>query len=1611
MSKEPLPAYEFHPPEWLPKTHTEVDLGYAGFHPPRPGHDEDVLSEYSVKQGYQLGFTVTAESYSSQSSISENLRSQETILKLEELMNEVFSRRAKQVPSVPPHNFRVPSRVTLNDSKRQAWFDDLANSDVPLSKLGKSVPHGAKADLLDHLHTKKVSIPRAVWFLRVFGANETAGLRNKPTYDPTQYSIEWTNVVTSHLRKQIQEILLPSQVRAGVNIKSTFKTFLSDPEARTSWISRFSYCLGLLRTFYTEGLINRKTFYVWLVNQIVSCNLAQAGFVVRIADEYFDGMMSCRALMRPFLEGCLSKLLEINNTSLAKEHLSETEGIMKSLLQRLCLVLPDTFVSPRMWMSYSDFLTDILTENIVERSHDELNANSYLSQHIAYNLADIKKRNDTMLFRNLPYVASVRLGSAVSDVETLNSISSESDVSALSFFPASSDDWSGIPEKINTLLTWSVTPVQFGDHRPFVAVTLIRHWRDRAGERANRRDIPPPDTFLQDRFFEWLDSMEVAGEPQNIRQVALLFGELVKYDLFSYTRYLQRLIARGERELSFSETRTPSRHSNFLRWIPLYSTVPSVISQRTVALYGLRRVNPEDQLFKEIKNEIFSMLPELFGGVSTALLPTPHSVTTGYSKLLNSCRSDQVRAFKWLQPFLQKTIVRHQSEVSHSTILKCYCVAVELMTRTRCFDSLLELTNYLLEHASTVDLLVPVIDTFHRHATVWTAMDAKRDIISSLNNARHVWKLRGIQSRPLLALLTELDAGQYLNDALREELIADMSAVTLALHPHTDRPADTVPDVLPAILMLANDPRADAPSILANGLWIKYRMSFDWAWKVWDNTFASLRQIQAMAPDTATRRAYALRFGAFLWHVDQHLPTGLDTHVLQWFLGQGKNEMAALTVDSWDVVIVVLLYLSVHGALKTTSILEGLVYPAWNLGASAADGAQAEKIETYLRAANSLSQQLLVKEECNEDLMPPTSLMDVQCLRTRRQVVYREPHFPLLITNIPVLVLLENNTHISENLQQEAKHIRQRLCEEDPFRRGVYRNLDQVREAFERSLQLTEGTSEDVSKQTVAALRMVLGEPNDDLELSHWPENTSLLSPWKISATVIQLQFILRQMGRSNSPKVRAANIAVLDKLTTSIFHNALSPEEANFVAQMTKGVGVEISGKFINNGMRRITDVLSGMVFKDDTWKAGLDRAGELLRVLSYVAEPLREDPSGLPAINPDIQDRFFPTLSTKWDELLRLMETDSEEDRQGSFTRAVVLLARLLQFDLALRGVWTEKVKEGSFKLTDTLFKLLQIHATGESTDPIAFPLLIDTLYYLLDEIPLDSKLGSFDPFRAYPSISSSDLSSDLPTEHRTQLQSLLHDLPDVDTVANLKNAHRDSSGQLVIGSSVVNRPWEWIENLGEAPSAGSTASENKYLKGKEPVKNTGSLSLLTFGARATGDTIMSRTVSDPEVRNNLRTFEEGLSFEGPFVRDWRESRRESGEDGARTPTRLSDGGCGIQSPLTLNTQFRGGGDQRGTPRNSPGSTSGNSRASVTSMRPSPSVPSNRMSSNSGHNAHDAIDVDSYSLPNMPSSSNKRKGGQESDSDDIVIIDEPLVNKKAKAAKAPTKKASKKR
>lgn len=59
-------------------------------------------------------------------------------------------------------------------------------------------------------------------------------------------------------------------------------------------------------------------------------------------------------------------------------------------------------------------------------------------------------------------------------------------------------------------------------------------------------------------------------------------------------------------------------------------------------------------------------------------------------------------------------------------------------------------------------------------------MDAMPAIVKTLDTTHQAWKLRGVQSRSLLALLTRFDHGRHLDQASRERIASDFTAFTLA---------------------------------------------------------------------------------------------------------------------------------------------------------------------------------------------------------------------------------------------------------------------------------------------------------------------------------------------------------------------------------------------------------------------------------------------------------------------------------------------------------------------------------------------------------------------------------------------------------------------------------------------------------------------------------------------------------------------------------------------------------------------------------------------------------------------------------------------------------------
>lgn len=153
----------------------------------------------------------------------------------------------------------------------------------------------------------------------------------------------------------------------------------------------------------------------------------------------------------------------------------------------------------------------------------------------------------------------------INNIQALNAITPQTDLESINFLLDSPNGkcltGTTLSERIGILLVWSVTPLQYGEHRPHAVAALLRQWKEKQDERALRRecssDLSGSEDFLHDCLFDWLDTSEVAGDPKNLPAVALLYFKLIKHNLFSFSKYTQRLIARGDIGLPVTDVSQP----------------------------------------------------------------------------------------------------------------------------------------------------------------------------------------------------------------------------------------------------------------------------------------------------------------------------------------------------------------------------------------------------------------------------------------------------------------------------------------------------------------------------------------------------------------------------------------------------------------------------------------------------------------------------------------------------------------------------------------------------------------------------------------------------------------------------------------------------------------------------------------------------------------------------------------------------------------------------------------------------------------------------------------------------------------------------------------------
>ena len=158
-------------------------LGPADFFPWTGRHAEDILNELTTKQGlFDKSQVSQTESTTARPSVCSSLKHKSGLQILSSLFVSALDQRQLHGTITTSSTFKPPPRVTLTDTKREAWLRDLANPSIPLRRLSRTIPHGIRGKiLLDHCLSKDIPTSRAIWLAKCVGANEIRAFKRKGT--------------------------------------------------------------------------------------------------------------------------------------------------------------------------------------------------------------------------------------------------------------------------------------------------------------------------------------------------------------------------------------------------------------------------------------------------------------------------------------------------------------------------------------------------------------------------------------------------------------------------------------------------------------------------------------------------------------------------------------------------------------------------------------------------------------------------------------------------------------------------------------------------------------------------------------------------------------------------------------------------------------------------------------------------------------------------------------------------------------------------------------------------------------------------------------------------------------------------------------------------------------------------------------------------------------------------------------------------------------------------------------------------------------------------------------------------------------------------------------
>ncbi|RCH96766.1 RNA polymerase II mediator complex subunit, partial [Rhizopus stolonifer] len=684
-------------------------------------------------------------------------------------------------------------------------------------------------------------------------------------------SIQWTTIVTGHLKKQLNELVPPplgntnnaSSPHSGGTPNRGYKSYNHHegpgkpwltPESRKKFEQRWSYSVQLARWQYHEGLIDQRTFLKWSLDTLAASTSFELIWVILtgLIQDYVDEYKRNRTLTKILIETLIKyygALLQYMNQVTSDEMENRVhQGLkrdLETMIQSLFLSTPDMFVIPKLYQQYHHLLNSIIQDQVTPRATKSLtDVRRVMNEYWTV----IKARNEVFcgnvsenptLHKTQPVHETS--GDEERVVNLLDSIGKNID--SVAGLLISGDTWidvhghsakwgskmifsktrlelESILKLVHSICRWAVNESRYGDWKAYLVASILLSWKEEGDSMEKKKLLQEAlirflDGETSPKNMDMLNGSQVDEEGNYIKKtnnhVIYLFDVLIRSNLFSYQKYLLRLIARGDLEPKRRNEHTTQLH--YLASFPLLTPAPTyLINQRRIALYGTRHDNT-----KETENEALDNLKHLsrlavigfdhhntdclFGAEAQDMTqPVPTDTFESYNmafsqelkhKLINTMESTtrySVLEFTgdWLLSEVKKFVVKSiqigednwrvmTSPGSCLLNMRQLVTIIQIMECAKDYLSIIETALWVLQKSNDVSLHPYIIDTFRKYSCYWKLTNNCTRVVQAMWAKHATLSSRGERDRNVMMYLIQLvQEGYQMEDMVRTQLQQDL---------------------------------------------------------------------------------------------------------------------------------------------------------------------------------------------------------------------------------------------------------------------------------------------------------------------------------------------------------------------------------------------------------------------------------------------------------------------------------------------------------------------------------------------------------------------------------------------------------------------------------------------------------------------------------------------------------------------------------------------------------------------------------------------------------------------------------------------------------------------